>query len=133
MSLGPPPIFGWFTGRKIKLATPHYADVTCDEGRFSLYIPAGFESDGATVPRWAWVWLPAWDRYSFAALFHDYLLQNRQVDLMDSMDRHTDAILSRRGCDNVFFAIMRDTGVGWRTRWTMYLAVRLYAILWRKK
>lgn len=37
-------------------------------------VPAGFESDGASVPRWAWPLFPPVGRYFAAAVVHDYLL-----------------------------------------------------------
>lgn len=36
-------------------------------------VPAGFVTDGASVPRAFWALLPVWGRYSRAAVVHDYL------------------------------------------------------------
>lgn len=42
-------------------------------------IPPGYMSDGASVPRLLWWFLPPWgDRATFAALLHDYLLDRLQ-------------------------------------------------------
>lgn len=42
-------------------------------------IPPGYMSDGASVPRWLWAFLPPWgDTATIAALIHDYLLDRLQ-------------------------------------------------------
>ena len=35
-------------------------------------VPAGFQTDIASVPRPFWPWLPRWGRYGNAAILHDY-------------------------------------------------------------
>lgn len=41
-------------------------------------VPAGFITDGATVPRWLWWLFPPVDRYFPAAAVHDHLLESGQ-------------------------------------------------------
>ncbi len=77
-----------------------------------IVVPAGFETDGASVPRILWNALPPVEGdYAAAAVLHDYLYQfpNR---------------LNRAGCDAVFREAMDVLGVNWLTRWAMWSAVR---------
>ncbi len=39
-----------------------------------VFVPSGFVSDGATVPRFLWWLFPPVGRYFAAAIVHDYLL-----------------------------------------------------------
>lgn len=85
----------------------------------AVTIPAGYRCDFASVPRFLWSWLPPLGRYQRAALLHDWLY-----------DQHLrDGLGDRAKVDAVFLRQMRRDGVGWRTRWTMYLAVRAFG--WR--
>jgi len=74
-------------------------------------VPAGFRSDGASVPRlfrWA---VPRWNRTLYAGLLHDYLIRCRVVD--------------DRRADREFYRALRVSGVGFVSAVRMYLAVRL--------
>lgn len=83
----------------------------------SIIVPTGFETDGASIPRPLWWFLPTWGRYSRAAVVHDYLCRTKTP--------------SRRKADAVFFDAMVECGVNVTVRW-MWLSVRLYAICSRK-
>ena len=82
-------------------------------GPFTLTAPAGFITDGASIPRWAW-WLighPMTGTFQAAAFIHDWLYTSRPV--------------SRVVCDALFCQILREYGVRpWRAK-TMYVAVRI--------
>lgn len=79
------------------------------------WVPAGFESDGATVPRWFWPIYPPVDTYMPAAILHDWLLVN-------------DA--GWRVANSAFKQAMKELGVpGWRSK-PMIAAARLYG-WWR--
>lgn len=76
-------------------------------------VPAGFQTDFASVPRvFAW-FLPRYGRYTRAAIVHDHL-----------------ASLARKGsfpwrdADRCFRRIMRDDGVPFLQRWVMWAGVR---------
>lgn len=45
----------------------------------TIYIPEGFTTDGATVPRVLWSLLPVLGRYGQAAVLHDYLLEGGKI------------------------------------------------------
>lgn len=89
-------------------------------------VPAGFVTDGASVPRLLWAILPAWGRYSRAAVVHDYL-----CILIEQGARHREAP-NRAIADAIFREAMAVCGVGVVTRWTLWLGARLGAIWpWR--
>ncbi len=78
-----------------------------------IEVPAGFLSDGASVPRIFWGVLSPFGDYFGAALIHDFLYSanNRQFD--------------RATCDAIFLTAMKEAGVPWLRRRTIYRAVRL--------
>lgn len=78
----------------------------------SVYVPAGFVTDFASIPRALWNLFPPMGRYGKAAVVHDFLYRCTDVD--------------RATCDRVFLEAMETLGVGWFTRRTMWLAVRAF-------
>ena len=62
-----------------------------------IEVPAGFETDFASVPRLFWRVVPPWGRYSPAAVVHDYLYHTGKV--------------SRLAADRVFLELMAALGV----------------------
>ena len=73
-------------------------------------IPAGFVTDGASVPRGLWNLFPPFGKYNKAALLHDWLYQF--------------GTMTRAQADRAFLEAMKELGVGFVTRWAMYLGVR---------
>jgi hypothetical protein len=103
-------------GTRFILLAPHAFE---QEG---ITIPAGYRCDFASTPRAVWFWLPPLGRYQRAALLHDWLYgQHRRYGA------------GRRDlADRAFLRQMHRDGVGWRTRWPMYLAVRIFgAAYWK--
>jgi hypothetical protein len=88
-----------------------------------ISVPVGFVTDGASVPRPLWSLLPAWGRYSRAAVIHDYLCV-----LLNSGTPHAEAG-TRRKADAVFYEAMKVCGVGGVVRFVMWAAVRLAGML----
>lgn len=99
----------------------------CDElgSGLVVVIPAGFASDGATVPRLMWSLLPPWgDRATRAAILHDFLL--------DQLDRGAAVagVITRSDADRQFrLALLALDVVPWRA-WACWAAVRLYSTLY---
>jgi hypothetical protein len=79
-----------------------------------VLVPAGFQTDFASIPRFFWRILPPAGTYGKAAVIHDYLY------------RTSDAPFTRAEADGVFLEAMTDLGVGAVTRRTMWAAVRLF-------
>ncbi|MCV6625854.1 MAG: DUF1353 domain-containing protein [Cellvibrionaceae bacterium] len=75
-------------------------------------IPAGFESDGASVPRPFWPIIPRVGKYLTASIVHDWMYVN--------------AIGTKREADRLFKLNMQRAGVSrWRV-WLMYLSVKTF-------
>jgi len=101
---------------------PHYHDLPMGRARRLIndvpvlingqphVIPAGFVTDGASVPRGLWNLFPPFGRYNKAALLHDWLYQF--------------GAMTRAQADYVFLEAMKELGVGLLTRWAMYSGVR---------
>lgn len=104
----------WVTARAFEYYT------NCDDGdaplqqrcRTVISVPAGVETDFASIPRLFWpvIGHPA-DQYAQAAVLHDWLYRMHTV--------------SRKRADELFLEAMEVLGVAaWRRR-VMWLAVRL--------
>jgi hypothetical protein len=79
-----------------------------------VLVPAGFESDGATVPLLLrWLFPPA-DRYFPAAIAHDFLLKQKSI--------------SRKMADSIFYHALGQCGISTVRRWIMYAAVRVQSL-----
>jgi len=91
-------------------------------GPFLIVVPAGFVTDGATIPCLAWPLIghPMHGRYQAAAICHDHLYDTQQV--------------SRLVADALFCEILSQYGVSpWRAK-LMYAAVRIGGwYLWRRR
>jgi hypothetical protein len=75
-----------------------------------ITVPAGFPSDGLTIPkplRWA---IDPFGKYLRAGIVHDYL--------------YTQAILSKGECDKTFRALLKQLDCPFCQRRAMYRAVR---------
>lgn len=79
-----------------------------------FFVPEGFISDGATVPRILWPIFPPIGRYLKATLVHDYLITK-------GIDRKT--------CDHAFRECLIDLNVRpWRIK-AMFFGVRIYGVV----
>lgn len=85
-------------------------------------VPAGFITDGASVPRLLWPLFPSWGRYSRAAVLHDYLGDR----LVNRRDPHPEG-LSQRDIDAIFYEAMGVCGVAWPVRALLWCVMRLVA------
>jgi hypothetical protein len=98
-------------GRQWKLAQGFRYD-TDRLAAGAIYVPAGFETDFASVPRFFWRLFPPTGPYGKAAVIHDYLYRKSGVP--------------RDLADTIFYEAMEELGVGWFTRHTIYRAVRVF-------
>ena len=98
-------------------------DVIYQDGDTSYTIPAGFVTDGATVPR-ALSWLyPKYGVYLKAAIVHDYLLEYVLP---------TGAISSNR-VDEIFKEAMNALEIPKFRQWAMWCGVRWGAMFNKKR
>jgi hypothetical protein len=77
-----------------------------------IIVPQGSTTDGASVPRCLWSFIPPIGRYFKAAVVHDYLYYSHKFD--------------RKTSDLIFYELMLryDTYI-WKAK-LMYIAVRLF-------
>lgn len=103
-------------GRPVyELDAPFSYDVGCEGSGFSVHVPFGFETDFASIPKPLRGIFPPYGPWAKAAVIHDFLYETGQV--------------SRWIADRIFFEAMGVLGVGFATRITMYMAVRIFG--WR--
>lgn len=91
-----------------------------------VVIPRGYLTDGASVPRPFWSFVPPWGQYGQAAVMHDWLCEYLRV--WDTKEAKWIKI-TREECDNIFNDAMRSLGVSNTTRRIMYGAVKAYSHL----
>lgn len=77
-----------------------------------ITVPAGFDSDGASVPRLFWVVIPRWGRYGKAAILHDYLYRTKKY--------------SRKQCDDIMLEAMCVLNVPAWERRVIYHSLRFF-------
>lgn len=87
-------------------------DVEVEALGYKIKVKAGFDFDGASIPRalWSVVGNPLTGKYKVAALVHDGL--------------YASEVLPRTVADQVFLELMKKEGVGYAKRYAMYWAVR---------
>jgi hypothetical protein len=91
-------------------------DVTVIWNGRVLYIPAGFKSDGASVPKffWRWVFPPGDSRALKAAIAHDFVYRNHP----QGWDKDS--------ADKMFYDILRENKVPFLNAKRAYWGVRLF-------
>jgi hypothetical protein len=80
-------------------------------GCYRITVPAGFETDLASVPRLPLAYALFGGRARRSAILHDFLYETQA---------------GKDYADEVFLAAMKAEGVGLATRWIMYWAVRAF-------
>lgn len=103
----------------------------------TIVVPAGYETDFASVPR-SLQWLaPSTGKYTLAAILHDWLCTNIlggrvYLPTPNGPDAYTLSI-SARDADGLFRRVMREEGVGVVQRWLLWSGVRIGAIVNRHR
>lgn len=92
------------------------------------YVPTGYLSDGASIPRLFWSLLPPWGAYGQAAILHDFLCERLELDKDGSP-----YFIERAQADKALKEAMIALGVPVWKRNVIYIAVRVYAKLARIK
>ena len=87
-----------------------------------ITVPAGFITDGASVPRFLWPFLPSWGRYARAAVVHDYLCVLGRSNIIHPHCK------SRREADYIFWEAVRVCGVNPFTALILFCGVRFGSI-----
>ncbi len=82
----------------------------------AVVIKSNFLSDGLSIPKFFQSIFSKSPHYIYAGILHDY---GYRADFPYAM--------SRKGVDKLFLHYMKEYGVGWLTRHTIYRAVRIGA------
>jgi hypothetical protein len=93
----------------------------------TITVPAGFVTDLASIPRWAWNLLPPDGPWVKGAIIHDFLYATRGTGVWK---RHPAAITrstpySRAEADEILREALENRGVDWLRRNIIWAAVRL--------
>jgi hypothetical protein len=113
----------YINGRKWLITSPfeyHLHDVDSYD---VVYIPKGYLTDFASIPRILWPLLPPTGSYGKAAVVHDWLYSNRAVTYQLGVERTWN--VNRAEADATLFEAMKVLGTGIIVRWLIYLGVRL--------
>lgn len=88
-------------------------------------VPVGYTTDFASTPKFIWSIFPPTGYYQHAAVFHDWLYDCHHKDKGPCYRKTADMLLREQ---------MKRDGVGFRTRWTFWIFVRLFGWrYWNKK
>ena len=87
-------------------------------GRF-IAIPAGFESDGVSTPRFLWATIsPAIDNRTIrAGIAHDYIYREQPEGW------------TRGDADDMFYDLCREDGLSWWTAQKAYWGLRAFGFI----
>lgn len=91
-----------------------------DSGEW-VNVPAGYLTDGASVPRLFWGLIPPWGKYGQAAVVHDILCEYLSITKNGAPYR-----ITREECDDLLLEAMTALKVPCVTRHTIHSAVCLY-------
>ncbi len=89
-----------------------------------VFVPAGYLTDGASVPRLFWNIIPPWGSYGQAAVVHDIVCEYLSV----TKDGKPSPV-TRAECDKILLQAMEVIGVPWATRTAIYGAVCAYRLI----
>lgn len=90
-----------------------------------VYVPAGYLTDGASVPRIFWDAIPPWGAYGQAAVVHDMLCEYLTVFTDDGKE----VSITRKQADNILRDALKVLNIPTRTRWFIYAGVKLYTFI----
>lgn len=86
-------------------------------------VPAGFITDGASVPRMFWPIFPPWGVYGQATILHDYLCVHKQLTKNGD---NPNLRIGQEEIDKVLYSAMKALGTPVWKRAIIYAAVRFY-------
>lgn len=87
----------------------------------TIAVPAGFNTDGASIPQVFWNIIGPFGPYFASAIIHDFLYSK------SGFFRYPH--ITRKQADDIFLEGMKKLGVAWWQRRSMHLAVRTFG--WR--
>lgn len=102
---------------EMRLTRPLLARAYVDGAFHAFEVPAGFLTDGASVPPVFWIVVghPYSPSSLRAAVLHDWLCRAPRAHGLNSAE-----------CARIFFAALRQDGCAWVRSWLMATAVRWF-------
>lgn len=91
-----------------------------DSGEW-VNVPAGYLTDGASVPRVFWSMIPPWGKYGQAAVVHDIVCEYLSIT-KDGLPHP----VTRKECDDLLLQAMAALKVPFVTRHAIHKAVSAY-------
>lgn len=89
-----------------------------------VYVPSGYLTDGASVPRLFWNIIPPWGKYGQCCVLHDYLCEYNYYKSYSTADQEYK--LTRKNVNKIFNQAMIAIEVPTFTRTLIYNGVELY-------
>lgn len=93
-----------------------------------VVVPAGYLTDGASVPRLFWTVVSPQGRHGAAAIIHDYLCEYLTI-----YDRSVPSSITRKEADEIFKEALVNTGISRPLVYAMFGAVSLYRLVFSVK
>lgn len=123
------PLLVEFVGPDLwRLASPFEYHIGSYPSNQKVIVPVGYETDFGSIPRaFRWLLSPT-GQWGKATVVHDYLCTHKVVTTIEGERK-----VSRKEADDIFLEAMEILGVNRITRYTMYSAVRAYAVVAGKK
>ena len=124
-------------GTRWPLVFPFTYHVGSKRSNKIIKVPAGFDTDFASIPKFLW-WLPSWAKFSKASVLHDYLYWLAHQPIRVIQDHYYKIYITRKEADDIFLEAMlvawRDHKLGKILAHIFYWAVRLFSwIAWERK
>lgn len=89
-----------------------------------VHVPIGFMTDGASVPRMLWSFIPPWGVYGQAVILHDFLCEYLSITV-DGLP----ADITRQYADELFDEAMKVLRVPDQLRETIFNGVSAYRVV----
>ena len=107
-----PPLLYPEYGHRYVLADAYTARLDVGPSTYDIDVPAGFASDGASIPRWLWplVGHPFAPIRARASLLHDWLYESK--------------IVSRAEADDIYRTVLIETGMLAPFAWLEWIVLR---------
>jgi hypothetical protein len=84
----------YLDGRFFKVTAPFNYAVGYPDGKTIVHVPAGFITDFASIPRVLWSFIPPTGFYGKAAVIHDFLYINGNINGMVIPQKYADDVLN---------------------------------------
>jgi hypothetical protein len=116
----------YLDGRRWKLTAHFEYRIGSPDGLETVYVPKGFITDFASIPRILWVPLPPTGKYGKAAVLHDCLYVHPHFYRVHPETRQilSSYSINRAQADAILNEAMGVLKVPRATRWLIYAGVR---------